>query len=74
MGGFGGQALYTTRVTPGSGDALSRLSSSFSVFPEAWRAGSGISGLSVDYGAHIFKPQPNDFGLTQFLQGRFELM
>src|SRR5437667_3046940 len=28
VGGFGGQAMYTTRVTPGSGDALSRLSSS----------------------------------------------
>src|SRR5262245_57306768 len=74
VSGFVGQAMYTTRVTPGSGDALNRLSSSFSVFPEAWRVGSGISGISVDYGAHIFKPQPNEFGTTQFLPGRFELM
>src|SRR5262249_32723283 len=42
VSGFGGQATYTTRVAPGDGDAMKRLSSSFLVFPEAWRVGSGI--------------------------------
>src|SRR5262249_13237 len=67
VSGFGGQATYTTRVAPGDGDAMKRLSSSFLVFPEAWRVGSGISGISLDYDAHIFKPNPNDFGVAQFL-------
>jgi hypothetical protein len=74
VGGFGGHAVYATRVAAGSGDPMNRLSSTFSFFPEAWRVGSGVSGISVNYDAHLFKPSPRDFELTQLLPGRFELM
>ncbi len=74
VSGFGGPAMYATRVAQGTGNAANRLSSTFSLFPEAWRVGSGISGVNANFDAHLFKPNPNDFGTTMFLPGRFELL
>jgi hypothetical protein len=74
VSGFGGPATYVTRVSEGTGKATDRLSSRFSMFPEAWREGSGIGGVTVEFGAHLFKPRPDEFGFAQMLTGTFELM
>ena len=74
VSGWVGDAMYSTQVVPGEGSALNRMHSSFSIFPQDWRVGTGITGVGMQYDCHLFKPKPNDFGVTISRPGRFELL